>query len=108
MTNLMCYTRTDRLTEQNPFAISLLMAEAAKLAFECKAGNKTLTLTGPTHNAAKLTDYATSLGLELIPGAPPGEVIRSLTAEVSTVHRLHTAKAHYGQYQHAKQVLGGG
>jgi hypothetical protein len=108
VTNLMCYTRTDRLPAAQPFAISHLMAQAAKLGFEYQVGNKALTLIGPTHNAPALTEYATSLGLELIPGAPPGEVIRSLTAEVSTVHRLHKARVHYGQYQNAKRVLGSG
>ena len=107
VTRIICHTQTIAPPE-NPHAVSLLMAMAGGFGFEYSIGNKAVTFEGPLDNAEALKRSARCLGLEILPGPAPGEVVKAIVQHRSIVRQLNTAAGQQRQYQQAASALRGG
>lgn len=107
MPNAIVHISTNDLTSAEPFATSYLMSTAAKLGFEYKVGNKSISFAGPELNTSSLSRAAKCLGLKLLPGPAPQEIAQIIALERSITGQLRAARDGDLEYRSANQALRG-
>jgi hypothetical protein len=109
VTKIICHTQTTQTiaSSATPNAVSLLMEIAGGFGFDFRLGNKAVTFEGPLDKAEALKRSARCLGLEILPGSAPGEVVKAIVQHRSIVRQLNTAAGQQRQYQQAASALRG-